>query len=149
MPFNCTIVPTLLQYHYVTYRYICSPFKQQKVLAYGVGLGDLLTNQTRLDLHQAHVHVRGVTFVVHGAQLVYQVASLVCVYQSENCLQANADNTEMIPGCPFGLVSFTGRAPQIADNTVWEMGSHDHAALRIRRHAVGPYSFCHATLNML
>ena len=62
-----------------------------QVLAYSVGLGDLLAQPARLRSHLQYVSV-------------------------SNCVRNEAGTNELVKGeCPNGLVIFTGRAPQLTD----------------------------------
>eukprot|EP00947_MAST-08B_sp_MAST-8B-sp1_P005443 g5443.t1 len=85
-----------------------------QVLAYAVGLGDLLATPARLDSHLAYV-------------------------ENANCVHNNisAAGQPVVPGCPNGLVIMTARPVGVTDLQVWEMATYDHVALRIRRAPTG------------
>lgn len=79
-----------------------------QVLAYSLGLGELLEDQSRLDAHLKTV-------------------------RNKNCIHTNITSGNNEPGCPNGLVIFTGRPVELTDLQVWEMATHDHAVLEIWR----------------
>ena len=82
-----------------------------QVLAYSAGLGELLSDPSRLDTHLAHV-------------------------ERENCIHNNvsAPGEPLVSGCPNGLVIMTNRKPiGVSDLQVWEMATYNHAVLKIRR----------------
>ena len=86
-----------------------------QVLAYGVGLGDLLAKPERLDAHLAFV-------------------------EKANCVHNDVMQPPPYPlveGCAQGLVIMTGRPVQLTDLQVWEMATFDHASMVIR-HASSP-----------
>ena len=81
-----------------------------QVLAYSVGLGDLLARPERLDQHLQYV-------------------------AKKNCIHNDMTkpSTPLVSGCPNGLVTMTGRLTEQTDLSVWEMATFDHAALMLRR----------------
>lgn len=91
-----------------------------QVLAYTLGLGDLLAHPERLDTHLANAW-------------------------TANCVHNNASGA-VVPGCPNGLVIMTGRitpprlggAGTLTDLQVWEMATYDHVALLLHRGKVDP-----------
>jgi len=90
-----------------------------QVLAYSLGLGDLLRNPERLDIH---------------LQTTWRT----------NCVHNDVDTGKLVPGCPNGLVAMTGRplfVPALAkppcvtctDLQVWEMSTHNWVTLALHR----------------
>lgn len=81
-----------------------------QVLAYDLGLGDVLRVPVRLD-----THLRAV--------------------RAHNCLHTDvAKGTyKLVPGCPNGLITMTGRKPGVSDLQIWQMATNDQAALEIYR----------------
>ena len=77
-----------------------------QVLSYSAGLGDLLVNQTKLQMH------------------LETTTKLNCVHPA---------NGTLAQGCPNGLITLVGRAnPGGTDHQIWQMVNHDWAALRLR-----------------
>lgn len=75
-----------------------------QVYAYALGLGPVVANVSRMASHQAYV----------GENLCKQVV-----------------NGSLVAGCPNGLITMTGRAPEKTDLQIWEMASYNQATLQL------------------
>jgi non-lysosomal glucosylceramidase len=82
-----------------------------QVLAYSLGLGELIADPTKLDSHLAAT-------------------------AKSNCVHNNVSTGSLEKGCPNGLVIMTGRPADVADLQVWEMATYNHAALAMHRGAM-------------
>eukprot|EP01065_Artemidia_motanka_P038717 TRINITY_DN47565_c0_g1_i1.p1 TRINITY_DN47565_c0_g1~~TRINITY_DN47565_c0_g1_i1.p1 ORF type:complete len:985 (+),score=290.16 TRINITY_DN47565_c0_g1_i1:57-3011(+) len=88
-----------------------------QVLAYTVGLGELLADPAKLDSH------------------------LNATWKA-NCIHNDPKTGAIVPGCPNGMVTMTGRklsadplVGTLTDLQVWEMCTHDHVSLLVHRGA--------------
>ncbi len=83
-----------------------------QVLAYSLGLGDLLADPSRLDSH-----------------LQYTAKA--------NCVHNQVGTGDLVHGCPNGLVIMTNRPVEKTDLQIWEMATYDHVALMLHRNQTG------------
>lgn len=79
-----------------------------QVLAYSLGLGDLLADPSRLDSHLAYT-------------------------AKANCVHNEVGTGNLVHGCPNGLVIMTNRPIELTDLQIWEMATYDHVALALHR----------------
>jgi non-lysosomal glucosylceramidase len=91
-----------------------------QVLAYSLGLGELLARPDRLDEHLAYT-------------------------AKANCVHNDPKTGDVVPGCPNGLVIMTERPVQLTDLQVWEMATYDHAVVALWRNSTAAST---AALNL-